>query len=147
MLYLGADHRGFKLKEFLKKHLEEKGIPYQDLGNTIFDPDDDDVDFAEKVAKKVAGESSSKGILICGSGVSVCVAANKINGIRCGQVFSPEMAKHAREHDDINILALAGDVLEEKVAGQIMEKFLNTDFSNKERYLRRINKIKKLEEK
>ena len=76
----------------------------------------------------------------------MCVAANKINGIRCGQVFTPEMAKHSREHDDINIIALAGDVLTVKIACEILDKFIATEFSDKERYQRRINKIKKLEE-
>lgn len=145
MIYLGADHRGFKLKEYLKSKLEEKSMPYQDLGNTVLDPQDDDVDFAQKVASKVAGEDGAKGIVICGSGVAASVTANKVKGIRCGQIFSPEMAKHVREHDDINVLSLAADVLDEKTAWEIVETFLTTKFSGEEKYQRRINKIKQLE--
>lgn len=145
MLYLGSDHRGFKLKEYLKNWLNQKKIPFIDLGNTIYDSNDDHVDFAEKVGKKVAEDEAAKGILICGSGIGISIAANKIKGIRAGLVFSKEAVIHAREADNINIIALSGDTLQEKEAEDIVFAFLDTQFQPEERYLRRIDKIKKIE--
>jgi ribose 5-phosphate isomerase B len=145
MLYLGADHRGFILKEHLKKYLHTKKIPFVDLGNSILDQEDDFVDFAAKVGEKVAENKTNRGILICGLGVGVCIAANKIKGIRAGQVFSKEMAMHARKDDDINIVALSADTLREKAAQNIIDVFLTTKFRKEERFIRRLNKIKTLE--
>ena len=82
MIYLAADHRGFKVKEELKKYLRNLGYNFEDLGNKIFDPADDYTDFAERVAKKVSREQENKGILICGSGIGMTIVANKFKKIR-----------------------------------------------------------------
>ena len=147
MLYLGADHRGFSLKESLKKWLLEKNIPFEDLGNKILDPEDDFVDYAKVVAEKVAGEKDAKGVLICGSGVGMDMAANKVPGIRSGLVFNKDLAIHARSHEDINIVALPSDAISLKDAQDILEAFLNTSYLQQEKYQRRLNKVSALENK
>lgn len=146
MLYLGADHRGFLLKEEIKKHLSEKNIPFQDLGNTKLEPLDDFVDFAALVAQKVQEKDESLGILVCGSGIGVSIAANKFKGIRAGMATSKEMVYFGRVHDNINILALPANYLNFDQAKELIEEFLNTSFSSDEKYSRRIKKINQIEE-
>ncbi len=145
MLYLGADHRGFKLKEALKILLKSKNILYQDLGNIIEDKEDNFVEFAKNVAINVSRDQESLGIVICGSGVGVSIVANKIKNIRCGLVFNPEMAKAAKEHDDINILALPADFISIKNAQDAVLMFLETNFLHGEKYQKRIDQITLLE--
>ena len=145
-IFLGADHNGFQLKERIKKYLKKLGIDFEDLGNTKFDPKDDYPDFAILVAKKVA-KTKDKGILICGSGAGICIAANKIRGIRAAQALTAFQAKTLREEDDINILCLDGWELKEKKAKEIVKNFLKTRFSQLPRHKRRIEKIKKIEKK
>lgn len=144
-VYLGADHRGFLLKEEIKKYLKKVKIDFEDEGNNVFDKKDDYSDFAIKVAKKVSQNKNNRGILICGSGVGVCVVANKVQDIRAGQAFNVRQTKHIRRADDINILCLDGDRLKEKAARDIVKAFLKTKFSNLARHKRRIQKIKKIE--
>lgn len=142
MLYIGADHRGYRLKESLKKNLQKKGIFFRDLGNLKYDPKDDYPDFAFKVAKKVSeNPKENRGILICGSGIGVCIAANRFKNIRAGLCSDEKIAKLARLHADINTLCLSGDKTKEKTAFKIVDKFLNTKFSNEKRHKRRIIKI------
>lgn len=145
MLYLGADHRGFKLKEELKKFLESKNISCQDLGNMVEDKNDNFVDFSKKVAVSVSQDLTNRGIVICGSGVGVSIVANKIKNIRCGLVFNSEMAKAAREHDDINIIALPADFINTESAIEAVIMFLETSFLKGEKYQKRIDQILKLE--
>ena len=144
-VYLGADHRGFYLKEEIKKYLKKVKVDFEDLGNKVFEPEDDYPDFAIFAAKKVAQNKRSRGILICGSGVGVCVVANKIKGIRAGQAFNARQTKHIRLADDINILCLDGDRLRKEEARDIVKTFLITKFSGLLRYKRRIQKIGKIE--
>ena len=146
-IYLGADHRGFEMKERLKKWLEERGYQVEDKGAYALEPQDDYVDFAAQVAEEVSSNSSSRGIVLCGSGVGVDITSNKYKGVRCGLGFSKEQIQAARKDDDINILALPVDFLEEQTLYTITEQFLSTPFSNEERHLRRIAKIATLEEK
>ncbi|MCL5676036.1 MAG: RpiB/LacA/LacB family sugar-phosphate isomerase [Patescibacteria group bacterium] len=146
MLYLGADHRGFKLKEELKKWLKEKEIEFVDLGNKVLDPLDDYVDFAQKVAKAVCREKNSCGVIICGSGVGVSIAANKIKGIRAGLVFNKNLAEQARGHDNINIMALPADFITREEALKSLETFLNTPALSEEKYQRRLKKVAALEQ-
>ena len=146
-IYLGADHRGFEMKERLKKWLEERGYQVEDKGAYALEPQDDYVDFAAQVAEDVSSNSSSRGIVLCGSGVGVDITSNKYKGVRCGLGFSKEQIQAARKDDDINILALPVDFLEEQTLYTITEQFLSTPFSNEERHLRRIAKIATLEEK
>jgi len=140
MIYLGADHGGFSFKEKIKEFLNELKIEYRDLGNTKFEPEDDFPDFALAVANKVA-EINGKGILFCTSGLGMCIAANKIKGIRAVSVISKKSAEQSREHLDANILCLGEHVVSFKDAKKIIKTWLETDFFNKEKYIRRIKKI------
>lgn len=143
-VFIGSDHRGFSLKEELVKWLGEKDILIEDVGPFSYDGEDDYVDFAEKVGRNVSQEKNSLGIVICGSGTGVDIAANKLNGIRAGLGFSMEQIKMARKDDDINVLALAADFLSIEEAKKIIDVFLSTPFSGEERHKRRIDKIAKL---
>lgn len=145
-IFIGADHRGFNLKEFLKEKLKENGYDFEDCGNLIYDPDDDYADFAFNVGEKVIKENGL-GILICGSGAGVCFAVNKIKGIRAGLAYEIEMAKMMKADDDINVLCLASDFISQEKAWEIVKIFLETKFKNEEKYLRRIKKVEDYENK
>ncbi len=140
---IGADHAGYKLKESLKGFLRSQGYHVVDKGNTKYNPNDDYPDYAEKVARVV--KNDIKGILVCGSAEGICIAANKIKGIRAVAVWTLKNAKLSREHNDANVLCLSGWELSNKKAEQIALTWLKTEFTNEPRHVRRINKIKKLE--
>jgi len=144
MIYLGADHGGFSFKEKIKEFLKELKIEYQDLGNKKFEPEDDFVDYAATVAQKVV-ETNGKGILVCTNGEGMCIAANKIKGVRAVVPTSKKVAQQSREHLDANILCLGEHVLSFREAKKIIKIWLETDFFPAERYIRRLNKIKNLE--
>lgn len=144
MIYLGADHGGFTYKEKIKELLEELGEKYEDLGNTKFEPRDDFVDYALEVAKKVK-KTKGKGILVCTNGLGMCITANKIKGIRGVVVTTKKTAIQAREHLDANILCLGSHVVSFKNAKKIIKEWLGTEFFRKERYIRRLDKIRKIE--
>lgn len=146
-LYIGADHRGFELKQRLFKKLLDRGYEMTDLGNDYFDPNDDYVDFAQKVAEAVLNNPKSLGIILCGSGAGVDIAANKFDGIRSALVSTLSQAKQAREHEDANVLSLPADILNEEQALEIIEVFLQTPFSEEKRHRRRLKKLQKIEEK
>lgn len=146
MIYLASDHRGFDLKEQLKKRLVDEGLEIIDLGNDHLDPNDDYVDFAQKVASAVRGGEQNKGILLCGSGVGVDMVANKMSGIRSSLVFDEIRAKQSREHEDANVLSLAADVLDSDTAWEIVKTFIETPFSKDERHIRRLEKVAALEQ-
>lgn len=141
MIYLGSDHGGFKLKQEIKKHLDECVIKYVDLGNLIFDKNDDYPIFAKKVAVDVAKHKNSKGILICGSSHGMCIAANKVKGIRAVSVNNLVDAKLTREHNNANVLCLSGWNLKKSLAIKISDSWLNTKFSHATRHKRRLNLI------
>lgn len=160
MIYLGADHRGYELKEKIKKWLKDKRYEFVDLGNEKLDTEDDYPDFALKVAKKIgkrpasakasasgstkSARQSDMGIVICGSGVGADIVANRLANVRCGLGFSPQQVRIAKRDDDINCLSLAADFVSDDEAKKIIEMFLETQFSGSEEYLRRINKIEKI---
>ena len=148
MIYLGADHRGLELKGQIAKWLAGRGYEFEDLGAFNYDREDDYVDFAVPVALRVA-QSPDKhwGIVMCGSGVGVDIAANKVTGIRCGLGFSPDQVHAARKDDGINILALAADNFAEVPALKLVEVFLDTEFVMSDKYLRRIEKISRVLER
>ncbi|MCK6462660.1 MAG: RpiB/LacA/LacB family sugar-phosphate isomerase [Candidatus Pacebacteria bacterium] len=142
MIYIGADHRGYNLKEEIKKFLAEQKYAFEDMGNSKFDPNDDYTDFAKLVAEKVSEKPSEhKGILICGSGVGVDITANKFHGVRSALADDVQTAKQSREHDDTNVLSLPADEVGLETAKQIITVWLQTPFSNGEKYKRRIGKI------
>lgn len=145
-IYLGADHRGFKLKEYLKIWLKNKGYDVIDVGAETYDPDDDYVAFAVAVSRAVSKFGNQQfGILICGSGVGMDIAANKVRGIRCGLGLSPAQVAAARNDDDINVLSIAADYTNIDSAKDMARVFLETPFSNGERHLRRLEKIDSIE--
>lgn len=157
MIYLGSDHGGFNLKEKVKMWLEEWGESYADLGNKIFDKEDDYPEYALAVGQKVAKDESgirfpfawrdrSKGILICRSAVGMVIAANKVKGIKAAAIYDERMARLCREHNDANIIALSGDSLNEIIAKRIIRIWLDIEFSGEDRHKRRIEAIKDFEE-
>ena len=140
MIALGSDHGGYGLKQEIIGYLEEKGIEYKDYGCYDESPCDYPV-FGKKAAQAVVSGECEKGILICGTGIGISIAANKIKGIRaalCHDVFS---AKATREHNDANILALGARVVGPGLALMIVDTFLNTEFSNAERHQKRIDML------
>lgn len=146
MIYLAADHRGFQLKEELKKYLVEQGYGVEDVGAFTNDKDDDYVDFARVASEKIAGNPSEhKGIFLCGSGHGMDVVANKYRGIRAALGFNKDVAKQSREHEDANVLILAADWLQEVEVNEIAKVWLETKFSGEERHKRRITKIHGIE--
>lgn len=137
MIALGCDQGGFELMQEVKKHLEERGLEYQDFGTYSMDSVDYPV-YGKKVAKAVADGSCEKGILICGTGIGISICANKVKGVRaalCHDIFS---AQATREHNDANVLAMGGRVVGPGLALKIVDTFLDTPFSNAERHIRRI---------
>jgi ribose 5-phosphate isomerase B len=146
VIYIGADHRGFKLKEFLKDFLKAKGYSVADMGAQFYDENDDYPDFAQAVAKKVSLDyENAKGILICGSGVGVAVVANKFAKVRAALVASNDQAFDSRNDDDANVLCLAADYLEPEEAKGIVTVWLQTPFADEEKFRRRLNKISEIE--
>lgn len=143
-IYIGADHTGFDLKNDLKKHLTKKEYKVIDLGGKSPTDPDDYPDFANAVGTKVSKNKSSLGVLICGTGVGICIAANKINGIRAALVYDHKIADLAIRHDAANILCLGARVTKTDEAIKITDIFLDSKFE-KGRHLRRVNKIKKIE--
>lgn len=140
-LFIGADHRGFALKESLKSTLRSDGHEVVDCGNTHFDPDDDFVDFSVDVAKRILQEPEARGILLCGSGAGVSIAANRLKGIRCGIGISAKQIDDMTRDDAINILALAANEIDELQAEDLVRAFLQTNPSSEERYVRRVAKL------
>lgn len=141
-IFIGADHNGFDLKNKLIEYLQQKNIRVEDMGNYEHDPEDDHPIYARKVAEGVLQKpEESKGIVICGSGIGVTIAANRYKGIRAGLCQSIEAARHGRANDDINILGLASEYTQFEEAKQIVDVFLATDFIQKEKYLRRSKQL------
>ena len=142
---LGADHGGFQLKIDLETWLRAEGYEALDLGAHSLDPDDDYPDFAEAVARSVISGQTSRGILICGSGVGACVAANKVPGVRaclCHDIYS---AHQGVEHDDMNVLCLGARVVGIELAKELVIAFLNARFTGEERHRRRLEKVVAIE--
>src|SRR3989338_365465 len=144
-IILGADHAGYALKEKIKKYLEKKKIQYEDAGAYKLNPKDDYVDYAVKAAKKVSKSKNTTGILVCGTGTGMEIAANKIKGIRAAMGYDTYSAKMAKEHNDANILGLRSRNISFDKTKKIIDAWLNTKFSSKQRHRRRVNKIKRLE--
>ena len=137
---LGSDHGGFELKQEIIKYLEEKKIEYKDYGCYSTESTDYPI-YAKKVAHGILDGECEFGILVCGTGIGISITANKFKGIRaalCSDTFS---AHATREHNDANILAMGARVVGEGLALDIVDTFLETEFSNDERHIRRINMI------
>ena len=141
---LGADHAGFELKNALKRVLDELGVAYDDLG-TNSPASVDYPDFARTVSESVAAGRVDRGILVCGSGIGMSIAANKIHGIRAAVVTEVESARLSRLHNDANILALGARLTSEPDAAEMVRTFLTTDFQGG-RHADRVEKIRELED-
>ncbi len=140
MIAIASDHGGFELKQEIRKYLDERNIPYKDFGTNSTDSCDYPV-YAKEVAHAVANKEFEKGILICGTGIGISIAANKVKGIRAALCHDCFSAQATREHNDANILAMGGRVIGAGLALKIVDTFLNTEFSNDERHKRRIDLI------
>ena len=145
MLYIAADHAGYPLKEELKEYIKSLGHEVEDLGNEQLDPSDDYPDFAYRLAHNILDNEGSKGILICGTGAGMCIAANKIDGIRAALVHDEFTARDAAEHLNANIICLGGRVTDFDLAKKLVKMWLETEFSGDERHLRRFEKIQNIE--
>ena len=146
-IILGSDHAGFRLKEAVKEFLKKAGYEVEDAGADSYDAEDDYPDLIYKAASRVAKDKQSKGIVFGGSGQGEAIAANKLKGIRAALYYGKniEILEFSRTHNDANVLSLGARFLTEKDAIKAIKIWLNTPFSNKERHLRRIKKISKLE--
>lgn len=136
---VASDHGGYKLKEKVKEYLESRDIDVIDLGTNS----EESVDYPEygrACAKAVAGGEADRGIVCCGTGIGISIAANKVNGIRCGLCTNVEMAKLTRQHNDANMLAMGGRIIDDETAMAITEAFIDTEFEGG-RHQRRIDKI------
>ena len=145
-VYIGSDHRGYKLKEKVFGWLVDWGYLVDDFGAYEFEKGDDYTIYAEKVASMVAGDITSKGILFCGSGVGVDIVANKFDGVRSSIGKSPDQVKAGRRDDNMNVLVVASDFTKEDETKSMVKEFLETKFSDKPRHKRRLEDIKKIEE-
>lgn len=144
-IFLGADHRGYELKEKIATWLFELNYEFEDLGADYLDEKDDYTKYAESVASLVARRPGSKGVLLCGSGVGVEVMANKFDGIRAAIGKDPMQVKAGREDDNMNILVVAADFTEEKQAKAMLIAFLETKYKDNVRHERRLDEIEKIE--
>ncbi len=142
---VGGDHGGFSLKETLAADLAEAGHQVEDVGAHTLDPADDYPDFARAVAQAVAAGHAERGIMVCGSGVGACVAANKVLGVRASVCHDTYSAHQGVEHDDLNVLCLGARIVGIELAREIATAFLNARFTGEERHQRRLNKVKAME--
>lgn len=140
MIAIGCDHGGYELKLEILKYLEKKGFEYKDYGCDSKDSVDYPI-YARKVGQAILDGECEKGILICGTGIGISIAANKMKGIRCALCSDCFSAEATRLHNDTNIVALGGRVVGPELAIKIVDTFLNTEFSGDERHARRIGMI------
>ena len=142
---IGADHAGVALKEHVKQVLTSRGIEFDDVG-TLTTESVDYPDFAEAVGRKVASGEYDRGILTCGSGIGMAIAANKVPGIRAASIVDEQSARLSREHNDINVIALGERITDINTARRIVELFLDTPFAGG-RHQMRVDKINALDKK
>jgi ribose 5-phosphate isomerase B len=142
---IGADHAGFELKEKLKQRLLAQGVEVDDRG-TRSQESVDYPDFAAQVGREVASGRAQRGLLVCGSGIGMAIAANKVPGVRAANITSEEEARLSREHNDLNVLTMGARILDEDRASRILDAWLKTEFAGG-RHQRRVEKISELENK
>jgi ribose 5-phosphate isomerase B len=140
-VYLGSDHAGLELKQYLVRRLAERGDDVTDVGPVALDPEDDYPPYCVHTAARVVGDPGSLGIVIGGSGNGEQISANKVPGVRAALAWSPEVARLARRHNDANVVALGARMHSEEEAWVITTTFLATPFSNEPRHLRRITQV------
>ena len=142
---VGADHGGFSLKENIVASLQKDGHEVVDVGAHTLDPTDDYPDFARAVGQAVQRGDAERGIIICGSGVGACVAANKLRGVRAGICHDTYSAHQGVEHDDMNVLCLGARVVGVELARELARTFIGAQFSGAERQVRRLAKVAAME--
>ncbi|PYS93470.1 MAG: ribose 5-phosphate isomerase B [Acidobacteria bacterium] len=142
---IGADHGGYPLNERVLKELRAAGHEFEDFGTHDGSQPDDYPDYAQQVGEAVREGRAEIGIVICGSGVGACVAANKIRGVRAALVADTYSAHQSREHDDCNVLCLGARVVGSELAMEIVRAFVNARFTGEERHQRRLNKVLAIE--
>ncbi|MFP4027510.1 MAG: RpiB/LacA/LacB family sugar-phosphate isomerase [Candidatus Brocadiia bacterium] len=142
---IAADHGGFELKNELLRRLRQENYEVKDFGPEDCDPDDDYPDLAAPLARAVGSGEVDRGIVICGSGVGACVAANKVKGVRAALITEEYSAHQGVEHDDMNIICLGGRVVGPELAWDLVRAFLEARFTGEERHRRRLQKLKQLE--
>jgi ribose 5-phosphate isomerase B len=145
-IYIGADHRGFDYKDQIISYLTDLGHEVIDDGSESLAPKDDFPDYAKKVAKAVLADNSpdARGVLLCGSGQGMCMAANRFKGIRASICWDEDEAKASRHDDDANVLCLSADRLDMPTIQLLLDVWLNTPFGHEERYTRRIQELDNL---
>lgn len=143
---IAADHGGFELKNIIQSFLQEKGWDVTDFGAFILDSKDDYPDFIIPLAEAISQKKIHRGIAICGSGVGASIAANKVNGVRAALIQDHFSAHQGVEDDDMNLLCLGGRVTGFAAAEELVTTFLSAEFSGLERHLRRIQKVKNIEQ-
>lgn len=143
---IGADHAGFEMKKMLVEFIEKLGHTVHDVGTFEPDKPDDYPDYATLVAEDIRSGNAQRGLLVCGSGVGVSVAANKFKGIRAGLCHDHYSAHQGVEHDDMNVLVLGARIIGPMMAQDAAQAFLNASFSGEERHVRRLNKVKGIEQ-
>lgn len=147
LIYIAADHRGFKLKEILKTYIKSVGYEVYDLGNNHYDENDDYPIFAKLVSEKIqADPAGARGVLICGSGVGVDIVANKFDRVRSVLAISTDGAVASKIDDDTNILSIAADFMDEEIAKKTLAAWLATNFVDIPKHKRRLEEIKEIEE-
>lgn len=146
MIAIASDHGGLELKESVKKHLQERNIECKDFGTYSMDSCDYP-NFGYEAAKAVAAGECEKGIVICTTGIGISIVANKVKGIRCALCSETTTARLTREHNDANVLAMGGGFVGPLLANEIVDVFLDTEFSGLEKHSRRISKIAEIEKK
>jgi ribose 5-phosphate isomerase B len=142
---VGVDHGGFSLKVGIVELLQQEGHEVIDVGAHTLDPSDDYPDFTRSVGEAVQRGEAERGIVICGSGVGACVAANKLRGIRAGMCHDTYSAHQAVEHDNVNVLCLGARIVGVELAKELVRAFVNARFSGEERHVRRLAKVKAME--
>ena len=140
MIAIGSDHGGFELKEVVTAHLQEKGIAYKDFGCYGKDSCDYPI-YGRAVAEAVAAGEYEKGIVICTTGIGISITANKIKGVRCALCSDTLTAQMTRLHNDANVLAMGGGIVGPNLGVSIVDAFLQTEFSEEEKHVRRISLI------
>lgn len=145
-VYLGADHGGFKLKEEIKNWLKDWHIEFEDMGNLKYDPEDDYPDFAWPVAMKVGSEPKALGILVCRSGQGESIVANKAKNVRAAIAWNEHSVHAARNDDDANVLCLPANYVTLDQAKAITHGFLTTEFGKDDRFHRRVDKVRKIDQ-
>ncbi len=147
-LVTASDHAGFNLKEEVRAYLTKAGHEIVDLGAFTCDPQDDYPDFAERVGEAIKAGEAPRGILICGSGVGVSIAANKIPGIRASMCHDTYSAHQGVEHDDMNVIVFGARIIGTSLAYELVDAFIRAKFiSNEERFTRRFKKVMAIEAK